>query len=115
VVGGPEAAADTKKIASAVLAELVKEGMDPAKDRIVLSVSAQQEDGKGPTGKPLPRPFGSAVYDYNTDPTGISSISTAMTPIPAAKSRCATMAVEGCPAELISGIEGASSRCGRSC
>jgi hypothetical protein len=67
VVGGQEAAADTKEIASAVLAEFAKEGKNPAKDRIVLSVAAQQEDGKGPTGKPLPRLFGSTVYDYSTD------------------------------------------------
>jgi hypothetical protein len=67
VVGGQEAAADTKEIASAVLAELVKEGKNPAKDRIVLSAAAQQEDGKGPSGKPLLRLFGSTVYDYSTD------------------------------------------------
>ena len=67
IVGGHEAAEDTKEIASAVLAELVREGQDPAKDQISLSVSAQQEAGKGPTGRPLTRLFGSTVYDYNTD------------------------------------------------
>jgi hypothetical protein len=66
IVGGSEAAADTTEIARAVLAELEKEGKDPAKDQIALSVSAQQEAGKGPTGKPLSRFFGSTVYDYNT-------------------------------------------------
>jgi hypothetical protein len=66
-VGRQEAATDTKEIAQAVLAELGKEGKDPAKDQIALSVSAQQEAGKGPTGEPLTRLFGSTVYDYNTD------------------------------------------------
>jgi hypothetical protein len=65
-VRGSEAAEDTTEIARAVLAELEKEGKNPAKDQIALSVSAQQEAGKGPTGKPLTRFFGSTVYDYNT-------------------------------------------------
>jgi hypothetical protein len=67
IVGRPEAAPDTTEIARAVLAELVKEGRDPAKDRIFLSVEARQEAGKGPAGKPLTRRFGSAVYDYDTN------------------------------------------------
>ena len=67
IVGRPEAAADTTEIARAVLAELVKEGKDPPKDRISFSVEARQEAGKGPTGKPLTRRFGSAVYGYDTN------------------------------------------------
>ena len=66
MVRGPEAAGDTTEIARAVLAELEKEGKDPAKDQIALAVSAQQEAGKGPAGKPMTRFFGSTVYDYNT-------------------------------------------------
>ncbi len=53
VVSRAEATADTKEIAGAVLDELKKEGKDPAKDRINLSVWAQQDAGKGMTGKPL--------------------------------------------------------------
>jgi hypothetical protein len=37
------------------------------KDRSSLSVEAQQDAGKGPTGKPLTRRLGSAVYDYETN------------------------------------------------
>ena len=66
MVRGPEAAGDTTEIARAVLTELEKEGKDPAKDQIALAVSAQQEAGKGPAGKPMTRFFGSTVYDYNT-------------------------------------------------
>ena len=66
MVRGLEPPADTKEIAQAVLAELTKEAKDPAKDQISLSVSAQQEDGKGANGKRLTRQFGSTVYDYNT-------------------------------------------------
>jgi hypothetical protein len=50
VVSRAEATADTKEIAGAVLDELKKEGMDPAKDRINVSVGAQQDAGKGMTG-----------------------------------------------------------------
>ena len=55
IVGRPEGAVDTTEIARAVLAELAKEGKDPVKDRISLSVEARQEAGKGPTGRPLTR------------------------------------------------------------
>ena len=67
VVSRAEATADTKEIAGAVLDELKKEGKDPAKDRINLSVWAQQDAGKGMTGKPLTRPFGRTVYNYKSD------------------------------------------------
>ena len=66
-MSGQEAAADTTDIARTVLDELKKEGKDPAKDQIVVSVLAQQDAGKGPTGKPYTRLFGSTVYDYHTD------------------------------------------------
>ena len=62
VVSRAEATADTQEIAGAVLDELKKEGKDPAKVRINLSVWAQQDAGKGMTGKPLTRPFGRTVY-----------------------------------------------------
>jgi len=67
VVSRAEATADTMEIAGAVLDELKKEGKDPAKDRINLSVWAQQDAGKGMTGKPLTRPFGRTVYNYKSD------------------------------------------------
>ena len=67
VVSRAEATADTKEIAGAVLDELKKEGKDPAKDRINLAVWAQQDAGKGMTGKPLTRPFGRTVYNYKSD------------------------------------------------
>ena len=73
VVSRAEATADTKEIAGAVLDELKKEGTDPAKDQINLSVWAQQDAGKGMTGKPLTRdipftrPFGRTVYNYKSD------------------------------------------------
>ena len=67
IVGRQEAAADTTEIARAMLAELAKEGKDPAKDQISLSVEAQQDAGKGPTGKSLTRHFGGTVYDYDTN------------------------------------------------
>jgi hypothetical protein len=67
VVSRAEATADTKEIAGAVLDELKKEGKDPAKDQINLSVWAQQDAGTGMTGKPLTRPFGRTVYNYKSD------------------------------------------------
>jgi hypothetical protein len=67
VVSRAEATADTMQIAGAVLDELKKEGKDPAKDRINLSVWAQQDAGKGMTGKPLTRPFGRTVYNCKSD------------------------------------------------
>ena len=67
VVNKSEATADTKEIAGVVLDELKKEGKDPAKDRINLSVWAQQDAGKGMTGKPLTRPFGRTVYNDKSD------------------------------------------------
>ena len=67
VVSRAEAIADTKEIAGAMLNELKKEGKDPPKDRINLSVWAQQDAGKGMTGKPLTRPFGRTVYNYKSD------------------------------------------------
>ena len=67
VVSRLEATTDTREIARTVLDELKKEEKDPAKDRINLSVWAQQEAGTGMTGKPLTRHFGGTIYDYKTD------------------------------------------------
>ena len=67
VVSRAEATANTKEIAGAVLDELKKEEKDPARDRIDLSVWAQQDAGKGMTGKPLTRPFGGTVYNFKSD------------------------------------------------
>lgn len=58
---------DTKTVARAVLAELVKEGQRPARDSISIFVWAQQDGLRGETGKPLVRVFGDARYNYNTD------------------------------------------------
>jgi hypothetical protein len=67
IVDRSEAAADATEIARVALAELVKEGKDPAKDRIFLAVVASQEAGKGPTGKPLTRRFGSAICECRSN------------------------------------------------
>jgi hypothetical protein len=67
VVSRAEATVDTKEVAGAVLDELKKQGKDPAKDRIDVSVWAQQDAGKGMTGKPLTRPFGGTVYNFESD------------------------------------------------
>jgi hypothetical protein len=67
IVSRAEAIADTKEIAGVVLNELKKEGKDPAKDRINIAVWAEQQAGRGMTGKPLTRPFGRTVYDYKSD------------------------------------------------
>jgi hypothetical protein len=61
------------EIAGAVLDELKKEGKDPAKDGINLSVWAQQDAGKGMTGKPLTRPFGRTVYNYKSGRPEVAS------------------------------------------
>jgi hypothetical protein len=53
VVSKAEATADTMEVAGAVPNELKKEGKEPAKDQINLSVWAQLDAGKGMTGKPL--------------------------------------------------------------
>ena len=67
VVSRAEAIADTKEIAGAVLDEWRKEGKDPSKDQINLAVWAQQDAGKGMTGKPLTRPFGRTVYNFTSN------------------------------------------------
>jgi hypothetical protein len=67
IVSRAEVTADTKEIAGVVLGELKKEGRDPTKDRINISVLAEQQAGRGMTGKPLTRPFGRTVYDYKSD------------------------------------------------
>lgn len=59
--------ADTKGIARAVLAQLVKEGRSPVKERIAVSVWAFQPGVKGETGTPLNIAFGATEYDYNSD------------------------------------------------
>jgi hypothetical protein len=66
-VSRAEATPDTKEIAGVVLGELKKEGKSPAKDRINLAVWAEQQAGRGMTGKPLTRPFGRTVYGYKSD------------------------------------------------
>jgi hypothetical protein len=65
--GPPDTGA--KEIAGAVLDELKKEGKAPARERINLSVRAQQDAGKGMTGKPLTGPFGRTVYNYKSGPS----------------------------------------------
>ena len=67
VVTLADAEADTKAIARAVLAQLVKEGRKPATEHIVLLVHAQQAGFKGETGTELVRPFGSTSYNFNND------------------------------------------------
>ena len=57
---------DTKQVARAVLAELVKQGRKPAGEHITLNVFARQSM-RGETGKELVRLFGFTSYDYNTD------------------------------------------------
>jgi hypothetical protein len=79
VVGGPEAAADTKEIASAVLAELVKEGKNPCQgpDRHLCSCATRgwkRADRKAST--PALRQHSLRLQHRSTD---ISRISTAMT------------------------------------
>lgn len=59
---------DTKAIATSILKELVKLGVDPSKDSIFVSVRAQKnEEEKSVTGKDLVRYFGKTYYDYSLD------------------------------------------------
>jgi putative heme iron utilization protein len=58
--------ADTKQIARAVLAALVKQGRKPSEERLKLDVVARQAT-RGETGKELVRLFGFTSYDYHTD------------------------------------------------
>lgn len=58
---------DTKEIARAVLAELVKQGRKPAKEDIGVSVWAYQPGIKGETGTPLNIAFGATDYNPAND------------------------------------------------
>jgi hypothetical protein len=59
--------ADTKEIARAVLAELLRQGRKPAEEYISVHVWAQQGGLRGETGKALSRAFGDTSYNYNSD------------------------------------------------
>jgi len=57
---------DTKAVMQAVLNELVKQGRNPAKEHIFVTVRAHKPE-KGATGQSVVRVFGRSVYDYNND------------------------------------------------
>jgi hypothetical protein len=59
--------ADTKEIARAVIAELLRQGRKPAEERISVHVFAYQGGLRGETGKALYKPFGDVFYDYYSD------------------------------------------------
>ena len=61
------AEADTKQIASAVLAELVRQGRAPAKEFIYVTVDAQQVVSYGVTGQPSFKLLGKTSYDRGSD------------------------------------------------
>ncbi|MDA9545184.1 hypothetical protein ACM43_12170 [Bradyrhizobium sp. CCBAU 45321] len=58
---------DTKDVARAVLAQLVKAGRSPTQEGITVFISAQQTGLKGETGMPLVRSLGQTYYDPNSD------------------------------------------------
>lgn len=58
---------DTKKIARAVLSELVASGHSPSRDHTFLWVWAQVPAGKGETGEPLVHIYGHAEYNSDND------------------------------------------------
>jgi hypothetical protein len=63
----PRVEADTRRIAHAVLAELMRQGHSPAKESITVFVAAHQDGLSGETGQPLVRDLGMMHYDYNSD------------------------------------------------
>jgi hypothetical protein len=58
---------DTKKIARALLNELVMIGRRPANEHMTVWVWAQVPAGTGETGQPLVRVYGHTEYDPGTD------------------------------------------------
>jgi hypothetical protein len=64
--------ADTKQVARAVLAELVRQGRKPAEERISLFVYGRQETRGGETGGRVVRTYGNAIYDSNHDRLGFA-------------------------------------------
>ena len=64
--GQAEVKRDTRRVAEAALKELVRQGRQPAKEHIFLTVRAHKPE-KGATGQDVVRVFGRAVYDYNND------------------------------------------------
>jgi|GEM_PF-4797162 len=57
---------DTKQVLQATLNELIKQGRNPAKEHIFVTVRAHKPE-KGATGQSVVRVFGRSVYDYNND------------------------------------------------
>jgi hypothetical protein len=72
VTSEAEVEADTKLIARAVLAELVRQGRNPAEERISLFVYGRQETRGGETGGRITRTYGNAIYDFNHDRLGFA-------------------------------------------
>ena len=72
VTSEAEVETDTKLIARAVLAELVRQGRNPAEERIRLFVYARQQTRGGETGGQVVRTFGNAMYDFNRDRLGFA-------------------------------------------
>ena len=72
VTSEAEVEADTKLIARAVLAELVRQGRKPAEERIGLFVYGRQETRGGETGGRIVRTYGNAIYDFNHDQLGFA-------------------------------------------
>lgn len=64
--GQREVERDTRAVLQAVLDTLVKQGRQPAQERIFVTVRAHKPE-KGATGQEMVRVFGRAVYDYNSD------------------------------------------------
>lgn len=58
---------DTKRLARAVLGQLVKSGHKPATEFTVVRVSGLQSGFKGETGADLVRSYGTAIYDPKGD------------------------------------------------
>jgi hypothetical protein len=58
---------DTRRIALAVLSELVATGRHPSSDHTFLWVWAQCPAGRGETGAELVQVYGHMEYDYDTD------------------------------------------------
>jgi hypothetical protein len=66
-VGSIQAEADTKALARFVLAELVREGVRPAKDYSSVTIDAMQGGLFGETGESMVRPYGMTSYNFARD------------------------------------------------
>ncbi len=66
-VGGSQAKMDAIALVAAILQEIVASGGHPAADASFIGVSAQQDSSCERTGVAIVRPYGSAIYDYNTN------------------------------------------------